>query len=97
MDRLIPGPYDSIQGPQTVRLNELLRKSPLAALELWHPSVIKRILLIWGTPEMDLFFERLATDVDFAGATLNGAELDEVSLLAQVHRMRAMMFGTPTR
>ncbi|CAN5152885.1 hypothetical protein BH10PSE17_BH10PSE17_12150 [soil metagenome] len=85
---LLPGPYDAVQGEQTRRLNALLRKSPLSALELHHPWVLRRVALLWGTPEMETFFLRMTTDFEFAGTTFNARELEELSTLTQVHRMR---------
>ena len=93
---LLPGPYDAIQGEQRNRLRQLLRKSPLAALELHHPSILRRVELLWGTPEMETFLLRLATDAEFAGVTLDSTELDEIATLTQVHRLRSTLFASET-
>lgn len=94
---LLPGLYDAVQGAQSRRLAELLRKSPLSALELHHPWVLRRISLLWGTPEMETFFLRVTTDAEFAGTTFNPSELEELGSLNQVHRMRQKLLEEEQR
>jgi hypothetical protein len=86
MDSLRPTSYSALQTTQAQRLSDVLKVTPLSALEFFHPQVVKRIELIWGTPEMGTFFERLTMDPRFLDVTLYGGELEEISMLTAVHQ-----------
>jgi hypothetical protein len=85
MDSLRPTTYSPLQTTQAQRLSDVLKVTPMSALEFFHPQVVKRIQLLWGTPEMGTFFERLTMDPRFLDVTLYGGELEEIGLLTSVH------------
>ena len=94
MDSIKPSSYSPLQTTQAQRLSDVLKVTPMSALEFFHPHVVKRIQLIWGTPEMGRFFERLTMEPRFLDVTLYGGELEEIAMLTSVHQ--ALMGPTST-
>jgi hypothetical protein len=56
-----------------------------SALEALHPEIIQAVTLLWGYPEMDLYFEKLWLD-DGTGRPIAPEAMSELMLLASVHR-----------
>lgn len=84
---LQPGAWTAVPHQSTARLAELLRQSPLSALELFHPKLIQRLTLLWGSAQLDSFFSQVMLDQTMVTTTpLNGAEIDELMTLAAIHR-----------
>lgn len=86
LDSVQPSIYANVPPLQTVRLKELLRLSPLSAIEMFHPKLAKQLCLMWGSPELNRFVEKI-TMADGSADTikLNGAELSELAALAAIH------------
>jgi hypothetical protein len=85
-DALQPSFYDAVPPIQTVRLQEMLRLSPLSAIEMFHPKLARQLCLMWGSPEMNTFLSQIAmADGQASKIQLNGAELSEIASLAAIH------------
>jgi hypothetical protein len=56
-----------------------------SVLEALHPEIIQAVTLLWGYPEMNLYFEKLWLD-DGSGAPIAPEAMSELMLLAGVHR-----------
>jgi hypothetical protein len=56
-----------------------------SVLELLHPDIMQAITLLWGYPEMDVYFEKLWLD-DGSGNPIAPEAMSELMLLAGVHR-----------
>ncbi len=87
LDALQPSIYDPVPPIQTLRLQELLRLSPLSAVEMFHPKLAQQLCLMWGSPEMNSFLSQItmAEGHQAKAIKLNGAELSDLVLLAAVH------------
>lgn len=53
-------------------------------LESHHPEIVQAITLLWGYPEMNLYFEKLWLD-DGTGTPIAPEAMSELMLLAGVH------------
>jgi hypothetical protein len=56
-----------------------------SVLESLHPEFVQAITLLWGHPEMNLYFERLWLD-DGSRAPIAPEAMSELMLLAGVHQ-----------
>ena len=54
-------------------------------LETMHPEFVEAITLLWGHPEMNLYFEKLWLD-DGSRAPISPEAMSELMLLAGVHQ-----------
>lgn len=65
------------------------RPQPAAAgastLEQRHPAVVQALTLLWGRPEMNQYFEKVASGLD-PRLTLEPEAMSELMLLAAVHQ-----------
>jgi hypothetical protein len=68
---------------RNVRHPVLLRQP--SVLEALHPDIVQAITLLWGHPEMDLYFEKLWLD-DGTRSPIAPEAMSELMLLAGVHR-----------
>ncbi len=85
-DALQPSIYDAVPPIQTVRLQEMLRLSPLSAVEMFHPKLARQLCLMWGSPEMNTFLGQITMADDRPNKIqLTGAELTELATLAAIH------------
>jgi len=85
-DSAQPSIYANVPPLQTVRLQELLRLSPLSAIEMFHPKLAKQLALMWGSPELNVFLAKITIADGSANAIkLNGAEMSELASLAAIH------------
>lgn len=57
----------------------------LSVVEQRHPAVVQALTLLWGRPEMNQYFQKIA-DGQAPAPDLNPAALAELMLLADVHR-----------
>ena len=77
--------YDPLQSTQSMRLEILLAATPLSALEMFHPKLVREIQLMWGYPELNKFLDQLTFNTVPDLKPLSSAELNEVAMLTQVH------------
>jgi hypothetical protein len=56
-----------------------------SVLEALHPEIVQAVTLLWGYPEMNVYFEKLWLD-DGSGAPIAPEAMSELMLLAGVHR-----------
>jgi hypothetical protein len=56
-----------------------------SVLETLHPEIARAVTLLWGYPEMNLYFEKLWLD-DGGGKPIAPEAMSELMLLAGVHR-----------
>jgi hypothetical protein len=75
-DGLARAPY---QAPQPVVV-----RNP-SVLEALHPDIVQALILLWGHPEMNLYFEKLWL-ADGTQAPIAPEAMSELMLLAGVHR-----------
>lgn len=68
--------------PPTVPLPAVARQP--SVLEVHHPAIVQAITLLWGHPEMNLYFEKLWLD-DGNGTPITPEAMSELMLLAGVH------------
>lgn len=57
----------------------------LSAIEKHHPAVTRALTLLWGRPEMNQYFQKVASGLDPA-LNLLPAAMAELLLLAEIHR-----------
>jgi len=56
-----------------------------SVLEAQHPDIVQAVTLLWGYPEMNVYFEKLWLD-DGSGCPIAPEAMSELMLLAGVHR-----------
>jgi hypothetical protein len=61
-------------------------RGPLSVLEEKHPGMVQAILLMWGHPEMNAYFDRLWL-ADGTQTPIDPEAMSELMVLAQVHHM----------
>jgi hypothetical protein len=59
---------------------------PRSVLEERHPGMVQAILLMWGHPEMNAYFDRLWL-ADGSQTPIDPEAMSELMVLAQVHHM----------
>ena len=53
---------------------------------MFHPKLAQQLSLMWGSPELNLFLQKITMADGGANAVkLNGAELSELAALAVIH------------
>lgn len=57
----------------------------MSVIEERHPAVVQALTLLWGRPEMNKYFQKIA-DGHPPAPELNPAALAELMLLADIHR-----------
>lgn len=75
-----------ISVPDEVGRPDSPHRSPaISVLEQKHPAVTKTLMMLWGYPELNQYFDRIAAGTD-PGLQLDPQAMAEIMLLAAVHQ-----------
>jgi hypothetical protein len=69
----------------TLGLPRKLPSQP-SVLERDHPAIIRTLTLLWGYPELNQYFDNIASGVDTRLNGLDPAAMSELMLLSAVHQ-----------
>lgn len=83
--------YTAMTGDRAYEAAPTLAKAPVlpvagtSFIEQRHPAIVQALTLLWGRPEMNQYFQKIA-DGHAPAPELNPAALAELMLLADIHR-----------
>jgi hypothetical protein len=76
---------DAGPGHRPATIQSAAPPTQLSVLEQRYPAVVRALTLLWGYPEMNQYFEKVASGQD-PSLGIEPAALAELMVLADVHR-----------
>jgi hypothetical protein len=71
--------------PVTLDLPRRLPSQP-SVLERDHPAIVRTLTLLWGYPELNQYFDNIASGLDTRLSGLDPTAMAELMLLSAVHQ-----------